>query len=365
VTTTSGPLQGIRVLELGGIGPGPFAGMLLADLGADVIRLDRPGASRPLPGVDARADILLRGRPRLEVDLKSAAGRDLAISLARRADVLIDPYRPGVAERLGLGPEPICALNPRIVYGRITGWGQTGPWSQRAGHDINYVAMAGVLATVGRADSPPPPMLNLVGDFGGGGMLLAFGIATALVERAASGNGQVIDAAMVDGVSLQFASVLSFRQMGIWTERREDNALDGGAPYYDSYETADGRFIALGALEPQFYERLLEDLGLRPADWPQDDRDRWPMLKARLTEVFKTKSLEEWTAALAGSDACASPVLTVEEAALHPQNAARGVYQTVDGVLQPSPAPRLSRTPGGLRAAGSAQDAMRRWGVDP
>jgi alpha-methylacyl-CoA racemase len=357
----SGPLSGIRAVELGGLGPGPFAAMMLADLGADVVRIDRPDAKPFVTGLDSSLDVLLRGRRSLTVDLKSQDGLALVRRLVDRADVLIDPFRPGTAERLGLGPDEMLATNPGLVYARVTGWGQTGPLSHTAGHDLNYLALAGPLSAMGRADSPPPPPLNLVGDFGGGGMLAALGIATALVERARSGAGQVIDAAMVDGAALQFASIMGFRAMGLWRDERESNFLDGGAPYYDTYATADGRFVAVGAIEPQFYAELLVGLGLDPAEWPQDDRDRWPALRQRLTAIFKSRTRDEWTQALEGSDACFAPVLDPVEAAAHPQNAGRGVYQEIDGVLQPAPAPRFSRTPGALRSPDVHQDD---WGVE-
>jgi alpha-methylacyl-CoA racemase len=340
----SGPLAGVRVLELAGIGPGPFAGMLLADMGAEVSRVERPAGASPFPGVDPRLDVLRRGRRFVTADLKTPEGLERVRALADAADVLIDPFRPGTTERLGLGPDELCARNPRLIYGRITGWGQTGPWAHAAGHDLNYIALAGALGAMGRRDSPPPPPLNLVADFGGGGMLLAFGVAAALVERERSGRGQVVDAAMVDGVALQLAMLLSFRAMGGWSDERESNALDGGAPWYDSYATADGKHVAVGAIEPQFYADLLARLGLDPAEWPQHDRRCWPRLRAALARTFAARTRDEWAEALAGTDACVTPVLSVEEAAAHPQNAARGVYRTVDGVLQPAPAPRFSRS---------------------
>ena len=365
-----GPLTGTRVVELGGIGPGPFAAMVLSDLGADVLRLDRPGSGPLLDGGEADGDVRLRGRQSLAVDLRSEAGLEAARRLLARADVLLDPFRPGVTERLGLGPDDALTRNPRLVYGRMTGWGQTGPWARSAGHDINYVALAGPLAAMGRADSPPPPPLNLVGDFGGGGMLLALGVAAALFERERSGRGQVVDAAMVDGVALLFASIVGFRQMGIWRDERESNVLDGGAPYYDTYETADGRYVAVGAIEPQFYAELLERVGLDPGDWPQGDRACWPALRATLSEIFRSRTRDDWTEILGGTDACFAPVLSLEEAAAHPQNAERGVYQRVDGLLQPAPAPRFSRTPGRIRSPPSApgehsREALLDWGLHP
>ena len=363
-----GPLAGVRVLELGGIGPGPFAGMVLSDLGADVIRIDRPGgASAFVPGLDPARDVLMRGRRVVALDLKRPADLDVALHAIERADVLIDPFRPGVAERLGLGPEDALARNERLIYARITGWGQSGPWAGAAGHDINYVALAGPLAAMGRPGSPPSPPLNLVGDFGGGGMLLALGVTSALVERATSGRGQVVDAAMVDGVALQYAAIMGFRSMGLWNEERGSNFLDGGAPYYDTYETADGRYVAIGALEPQFYAELMTRLELDPAEWPQDDTARWPALRERLTAIFASRTRDEWDAALGGTDVCFAPVLNGEEAAAHPQNAGREVYTEIDGVLQPSPAPRFSRTPGEIRPTATAddRDALLDWGLQP
>jgi alpha-methylacyl-CoA racemase len=345
----TGPLEGTRVVELGGIGPGPFAGMMLSDLGAEVIRIDRPSRSPALPGLNGRGDVLLRGRRFETADLKRAEDLERVKQLIEDSDVLIDPFRPGATERLGLGPEEMLERNPRLIYGRITGWGQTGPWAGAAGHDLNYIALAGPLSAIGRKGSPPPPPLNLVGDFGGGGMLLALGIAAALVERANSGAGQVVDAAMVDGAALQFAMIMGFRAVGLWSDERESNLLDGGAPFYDTYETADGRWISIAALEPQFYAELLTRLELDLDEWPQYDRARWHRLRERLTALFATKSRDEWTDILGASDACFAPVLTPDEAAAHPQNAARGVYQEIDGVLQPAPAPRFSRTPSAAR----------------
>jgi alpha-methylacyl-CoA racemase len=275
------------------------------------------------------------------------------IQLIAAADVLIDPFRPGTTERLGLGPDEMLERNPRLIYGRITGWGQTGPWAGAAGHDLNYISLAGPLSAIGRKGSPPPPPLNLIGDFGGGGMLLALGIAAALVERATSGRGQVVDAAMVDGAALQFSMIMGFRAIGLWSDHRESNLLDGGAPFYDTYETADGRWVSIAALEPQFYAELLTRLGLDLEEWPQYDRQRWHALRNRLSEIFASRTRDQWTELLGATDACFAPVLTPDEAAAHPQNMARQVYQTVDGVLQPAPAPRFSRTPGSIKASES------------
>jgi alpha-methylacyl-CoA racemase len=340
----TGPLEGTRVVELGGIGPGPFAGMLLSDLGAEVTRIDRPSRAQALPGLNGKGDVLLRGRKFETADLKDPADLERVKQRIDESDVLIDPFRPGTTERLGLGPDELLQSNPRLVYGRITGWGQTGPWSGAAGHDLNYIALAGPLSAIGRKGSPPPPPLNLVGDFGGGGMLLALGIAAALFERERSGVGQVVDAAMVDGAALQFAMIMGFRAVGLWSDERESNLLDGGAPFYDTYETADGRWISIASLEPQFYAELLTRLGLDQDEFPQYDRSRWPQLRATLSEIFAAKTRDEWTELLGATDVCFAPVLTPDEAAAHPQNAARAVYQEIDGVLQPSPAPRFSRS---------------------
>jgi alpha-methylacyl-CoA racemase len=332
--------------------------MMLSDFGADVVRIDRPPASGPRAVYeDSARDVLLRGRRSLAVNLKQPDGLQVVRGLIERADVIIDPFRPGVVERLGIGPDESMAANPRLVYGRITGWGQEGPLAQVAGHDLNYVALAGPLAAMGRPGEPPAPPLNLVGDFGGGGMLLAFGIVTALLERERSGRGQVIDAAMVDGVAALSASIVGFMNMGAWTTARASNFLDGGAHFYDTYETADGRFVSVAPLEPQFYAQLLGLLGLEPEEWPQHDPDRWPELKRRLREIFASATRDEWCRRLEGTDACFAPVLDFDEAPEHPHMAAREVYVTADGALQPAPAPRLGRTPGVIRGAPAAPGA--------
>jgi alpha-methylacyl-CoA racemase len=345
-----GPLLGVRVLELAGIGPAQLGGMLLADMGADVVRVDRPG---DVPGDAAgrSTEILGRGRRSIALDLKGAEGAELALELLARSDVLIDPYRPGVTERLGLGPDVALDRNPRLIYARMTGWGQAGPLAGAAGHDINYIALAGALHAVGDAGAPPPPPLNLIGDFGGGGMLLAFAVAAALVERARSGRGQVIDVAMLDGVASLLTSIFQLDAMGQWDHERGTNWLQGAAPWYRAYETADGRYVTVGALEPQFYALLLGRLGLDPADWPQWDRERWPALTARLAELFASRSLATWTAELEGSDACFAPVLRLDEVASHPHVAARGTYVEHDGVTQPAPVPRFERTPGAIASS--------------
>jgi alpha-methylacyl-CoA racemase len=366
--TSPGPLDGIRVLEIAGLAPGPFACMVLADLGADVLRIDR------LTDVDDRdvpsGDPIGRGRRSAAVDLKHPDGAALVRELACRADVFVEGFRPGVAERLGIGPDDLHAVNPRLVYGRMTGWGQSGPLAHRAGHDINYIGLAGALEPVGRPDERPVPALNLIGDFGGGGMLLVVGVLAALHERGRSGAGQVVDAAMVDGAALLTAPLHGLRATGRWNHPRGHNLLDGGAPFYDTYETADGRHVAVGALEPQFYAQLLAGLALADADLPaQDDRDRWPELRARFTAVFATRTREEWTEVFDGTDACVTPVLSPWEAHLHPHNAARGVFTDNRGSRQPAPAPRLDRTPGtiGAPAPAPGQDttaALLAWGVD-
>jgi alpha-methylacyl-CoA racemase len=339
----SGPLSGVKVVELAGIGPGPHAAMLLGDLGADVVRVERPG--RPAAAGEPR-NPQLRNRRIVQADLADPADRTGVLDLVRAADVLIEGFRPGVTERLGLGPEDCWVVNPRLVYGRMTGWGQDGPDAQRAGHDINYVGITGSLNAIGRAGQTPVPPLNLVGDFGGGSLYLVVGILAAIVERAASGRGQVVDAAIVDGTSHLSHVVWSQRGLGRWDESRRSNVLDGGAPFYDCYETSDGRYMAVGALEPQFYERFVTGLGLDPGELPaQRDRSSWPRMRELFAQLFATRTREEWTAVFADADACVTPVLGFSEAASHPQLAARGTLIELDGITQPAPAPRFSRTP--------------------
>ena len=345
----SGPLRGIRVVELAGIGPGPFAAMVLSDLGADVVRVDRagyvpPAGARLQPG----QDVLSRGRRSVGIDLKNPAGVGAVLRLVETADVLLEGFRPGVAERLGLGPDTCLQRNPRLVYGRMTGWGQDGPWAPRAGHDLNYIALAGALHPIGPAAAPPPVPLNFIGDFGGGGMLLALGVACALVERATSDAGQVVDAAMVDGAALQTAMFHGMIAMGMWAPEREANLLDGAAPFYRCYECADGGYVAVGALEPQFYAELLARLELDPAQWPQNDKDAWPGQTLKLTEIFAARSRDEWAALFDGADACVAPVLTLSEARDHPHMAARATFVEAFDTPQPAPAPRFSRTPGAV-----------------
>jgi alpha-methylacyl-CoA racemase len=345
-----GPLAGITVIEIAGIGPGPYCGMLLADLGADVIRIDRAQAVTGGDPASPPADLLARGRRSVGVDLKNPDGVEVVLGLVERADALIEGFRPGVTERLGIGPDDCLARNPRLVYGRMTGWGQDGPYASTAGHDINYISLAGALEPIGRRGEAPVPPLNLVGDFGGGGLLLAFGLVAALLEVTRSGRGQVIDAAMVDGAASLMTMTHSFRAMGLWNDERGTNMLDTGAHYYDVYETADGRYVSVGSIESQFYAELLRLTGLEGEDLPaQNDRSQWPALKERLAGIFRTKTRDEWCALMEGTDVCFAPVLSIPEATEHPHNVARGTFVEVAGITQPGPAPRFSRTPGEIR----------------
>ena len=349
----AGPLTGVRVIELAGIGPGPFCAMVLADLGADVLRIDRPTPGAPSPEAGASGepnawDVLNRNRRGVAVDLRAEGGAAFVLELARQADVLVEGYRPGVAERLGLGPVDLEQVNPRLVYGRMTGWGQEGPMAPRAGHDLTYLALSGGLAHIGRVGQPPTPPLNLVADFGGGGMLLAMGILAALVERSGSGRGQVVDAAMVDGAALLMAPLFGAYSSGFWSTDRGTNLLDSGAPFYDVYECRDGGWLAVAALEPQFYALLLQGLGLDGPDAglpDQNDKDGWPVLRARFTEVIRTRTRDEWAEQFADVDACVAPVLHMGEAPSHPHAVARGAFPDVGGVPQPGAAPRFGRTP--------------------
>lgn len=336
----AGPLQGLRVVELAGIGPGPHAAMILGDLGADVVRVDRPTATN-----GAVKDAMLRNRRSVTADLKSDEGRQFVLDLVAKADVLIEGFRPGVTERLGLGPEDCAKVNEKLVYARMTGWGQDGPRALQAGHDINYISLNGVLHAIGRKGERPVPPLNLAGDFGGGSMFLLLGILSALWERQTSGKGQVVDAAMIDGSSVLIQMMWAFRAQGLWSDERGTNMLDTGAPYYDTYETADGKYFAIGAIEPQFYAELLAKLGLDPATLPgQNDMTRWEELRATFTEVFKTKSRDEWTAIFAGSDACATPVLAFGEVLEEAHITERSTFYETQHGLQPMPAPRFSRS---------------------
>ena len=339
-----GPLQGVKVIELAGIGPGPFAGTLLSDMGADVVRVERADWVDKMQGpygfwVDGR------GRRSVGVDLKHADGVETVLRLVEQADVLIEGYRPGVTERLGLGPDTCLARNPRLVYGRMTGWGQEGPLANAAGHDINYISVAGALAHFGRAGQPPTPPLNMVGDYGGGAMFLAFGIVCALFEAKASGEGQVIDAAMIDGAAYLMGPIWGLRNMGGMSDERGTNLLDTGAPFYDAYETSDGKWVSIGSIEPQFYAELLSRLGIDPEGLPgQNDRAGWPAMRARFTAIFASKTRDEWTALLEGTDVCFGPILTMTEAAEHPHIKERGTVVNYHDILQPAPAPRFSRT---------------------
>ena len=341
-----GPLAGYRVIEMAGIGPAPFCAMLLADLGAEVIRVDRrEKTDLGVSGREPRFEVLLRGRKSIAVDVKSTAGQDVVKRLVRDADALIEGFRPGVMERLGLGPDDLGKVNPRLVFGRMTGFGQEGPMAPRAGHDINYIALSGVLNHIGRAGEPPLHPLNLVGDYGGGGMYLAFGVVCAILEAQKSGKGQVVDACMIDGSASLMAMVHGMWSEGVWAEARGTNMLDSGAPWYNCYETKDGKWVSIGSIEKRFYADLLSRLDLGAEKLPaQHDRSGWPTLKARFTEVFKSRTRSEWETVFAGSDACFAPVLSISEVAAHPHNAERGTFVTRDGVQQPAPAPRFSRS---------------------
>ncbi len=342
-----GPLTGIRIIELAGIGPGPFCAMMLSDMGADVIRIDRASAVRGGDPDLPPADVINRGRRSIGVDLKSADGVETVLKLVESADGLIEGFRPGVTERLGLGPDDCLARNPALAYGRMTGWGQDGPYSSTAGHDINYISLAGALEPMGRAGQAPVPPLNLVGDFGGGGMYLAFGMVCAILEARKSGSGQVVDAAMVDGAASLMTFFHGFRAMGIWTDERGTNTLDTGAHFYDVYETSDGLFISIGSIENQFYAELRDKLDLTDAKWDHHmNRAGWPELKTELAAIFKTRSRDQWCEVFEGSDVCFAPVLSMAEAPQHPHNVARGTFTEVAGVVQPRPAPRFSRTDG-------------------
>ena len=376
----TGPLSGIKIIELAGIGPAPYACMLLADAGAQVLRLERaqPGAveraaEATASGATPHWDLLNRSRASVGIDLKHPDAVELVLGLVEQADGLIEGFRPGVAERLGVGPDTCFARNRRLVYGRMTGWGQDGPMASMAGHDIDYIAIGGALWSFGRADTAPVPPLNMVGDFGGGGMLLAFGMVSALLEAARSGEGQVVDTTMVDGAASLMTMIHAFHLGGLWNEERGTNMLDTGAPYYEVYETADGKWMAVGGIEAQFYAALLEGLGLTddPTWPPQAARDQWPAMKERFASIFKSKTRDEWTAIFDGTDACVVPVLSPWEAPAHPHNVARETFIPVEGfngVMQPAPAPRFSRTPSSVSRPPSAPGAdtvsgLVEWGV--
>jgi alpha-methylacyl-CoA racemase len=364
-----GPLQGVKVVEFAGIGPGPFCGMLLSDLGAEVVRIDRAGGPSPFTAIfSPRQDVLSRGRRSLALDLKHPEAVAAALQLLERADILLEGYRPGVMERLGLGPEVCLARSPRLIYGRMTGWGQTGPLAGAAGHDLDYIALSGALHAIGSAGGPPVPPLNLVGDFGGGGMLLAFGVLAALLEARSSGRGQVVDAAMSDGSALLMASLYGLQAAGGWKPERGTNLLDGGAPFYGTYRCADGKYLAVGPIEPRFFALLVAALGLDPdLLGEQFDEAAWPRHRALLAEAFLARSRDEWMARLEGVDACVAPVLDLEEAPRHPHHLARGTFVDLEGVVQPAPAPRFSRSAAGIQGPppelGADTDAvLSDWG---
>lgn len=363
----SGPLAGLRIVEMAGIGPGPFCAMLFADLGAEVVRIRRPGGS--MFDTDPRFDVTGRGCRFVDLDLRQPDAVTSALQLIDKAEVLIEGYRPGVMERLGLGPDVCVTRNPRLVYGRMTGWGQDGPLAARAGHDINYIALTGALHAIGRPDSPPPPPLNLVGDFGGGAMFLVFGVLAAVLEARTSGKGQVVDVAMTDGAALLAAGRYAGRASGRQSNARGDNMLDGGAPFYDSYSCADGKFIALGAIEPQFYARFRDLCGLHdPLFDDQMNKAKWPAQKQALAAMFRRRRRDDWVALLGGDDTCVAPVLDWDEAPNDPHNLARETFVSIDGVVQPAPAPRFSRTPTALPrsprlSADDTHEVLSKWGL--
>lgn len=363
-----GPLNGIRVVEIAGIGPGPFAAMMLADLGADVVRIDRADRVRDEIPDTPHFDVLNRGRRSVGVDLKHPDGVETVLKLVESADGLIEGFRPGVAERLGIGPDECLARNPRLVYGRMTGWGQDGPYASMAGHDINYIALSGVLGAIGRTGEAPVPPVNLAGDFGGGGMLLALGMVAGMLEARTSGQGQEVDASMVEGSALLITMIYGMHGLGAWGPRGT-NLLDTGAWFYDVYECADGEYISLGSLEPQFFAEMVEKLGIDAQGIDQNDRSTWPEMRVRLTEAVKAKTRDEWCEILDGSDVCFAPVLSLAEAPEHPHNAARGTFVEVGGVPQPGPAPRFSRTPPQVvrpapHPGEHTAEALSDWGFD-
>jgi len=356
-----GPLQGIRIVEFAGIGPGPFAAMLFSDMGAEVIRIDRKGGRNP-----AKTEIYMRGRRTVQLDMKKPEAVEAALKLIEKADALIEGFRPGVMERLGVGPDVCLKRNPKLVYGRMTGWGQSGPLAEAAGHDINYISISGALHAIGARGGKPTPPLNLVGDFGGGALYLAFGVVCALLEVQRSGKGQVVDAAMTDGAASLMSMFYAMTAMGIWKDERSANMLDGGAHFYDTYETKDGRYVSIGSIEPQFYKELMEKTGIADeAFLAQMDRAQWPALKEKLAAVLKTKTRDEWDRVMQGSDVCYAPVLSIAEAPRHPHNVARKTFIELDGVVQPAPAPRFSRTVAEVQGAPQPVDsktALSGWG---
>ena len=363
-----GVLSGYKIVEFAGIGPAPMCAMLLADMGAEVLRIDRAeDANLGIP-TDAKFSVLHRGRRSVALDLKKKEGTETALKLIEKADALIEGFRPGVMERLGLGPDICLARNPRLVFGRMTGWGQDGPLAHAAGHDINYIALTGALHSIGRKGEAPVPPLNLVGDFGGGGAYLALGVVAALLEAQKSGKGQVIDVAMIDGASSLMAAIYGLRAAGRWTDTRGDNILDTGAHYYDVYETSDGKYVSIGSIEPKFYAELLRLSGLEHEELPrQNDKNAWPTLKERVAAVFRSKTRDEWCRIMEGSDICFAPVLSMQEAPQHPHNRQRGTFVDVDGVVQPAPAPRFSRTPSAIQRPPAqpgehTEEALKDWG---
>ena len=363
-----GPLQGIKLIEIAGMGPAPFAAMWLADMGAEVLRVERPGGIPAQSWPEPAVDVVSRGRRCVCIDLKRSDGVALVLDLVQHADGLFEGNRPGVMERLGLGPDACLARNPRLVYGRMTGWGQDGPLAQAAGHDLNFIALAGALDLIGSQGQPPTPPVNLVGDYAGGGMVLAFGMVCALLECQRSGRGQVIDASIVDGAAMLTAVFHGIRHAGFLREERGTNIIDSGSHFYDAYETADGKYVSIASFEPHFYAELLRRLGLEGEDLPQMDPSRWPELKARFAPLFKTKTRQQWCELLEGTDACFAPVLSLGEAPQHPHNQARGTFVEVAGVVQPRPAPRFSRTPAEIqrppaRPGEHTEEALRDWGV--
>jgi alpha-methylacyl-CoA racemase len=363
-----GPLTGYRVIEFAGIGPGPMCAMLLSDMGADVLRIDRTTAAGLGISMRTKFDLLNRGRRSVAFDLKKAEAIDAVMRLVERADALIEGFRPGVMERLGLGPDRCLARNPRLVFGRMTGWGQEGPLAEAAGHDINYIALTGALHSIGRTGDRPLPPLNLVGDFGGGALYLALGVVAGLLEAQKSGKGQVVDAAMVDGASSLMTAIYGIKAAGMWTNNRGENLLDTGAHFYEVYETSDGKFVSIGSIEAKFYDELLELSGLKGQELPnQMDRTSWPAFKERLTRIFKSKTRDEWCKIMEGSDVCFAPVLSMEEAPKHAHNRHRGTFVEMEGVVQPGPAPRFSRTPGQVQRPPASpgehtEEALRDWG---
>jgi alpha-methylacyl-CoA racemase len=366
-----GPLKGVRIVEIAGIGPGQLCGMLLADMGAQVIRVDRLEAAEAGLALPPQFDLMNRSRSALAVDLKRPDGAELVLDLCAGADALFEGFRPGVMERLGLGPEACMERNPKLVYGRMTGWGQDGPLAERAGHDPNYIALAGVLSCIGERGGGPVYPLNLIGDFGGGGVYMALGLLAGIIEAGRSGRGQVVDAAMVDGAASLMTAIYGLLAAGLWKEERGSNILDGGAPFLRPYETADGKFVVIGPLEPKFFRLLLERMGVDDVDpAAQNDPRQWPAMQRRLEAAFRTRSRQAWCELLEDTDACFSPVLTLEEATRHPHAMARGTYVEVDGITQPGPAPRFARTPSAIsqppRPAGvGARQALEAWGMTP